>query len=43
MDPAMSKNTAAPLRTVGDGEAVDTRRVAQEIAGEVIAILGAVG
>ena len=36
--PAVHEDAATALRAVGDGETVDTRRVAEEIAREITAI-----
>src|SRR3989440_6184734 len=36
MPPRVYEDTAAPLGTVGDGQAIDARRVALEVAGERI-------
>src|SRR5512135_606890 len=43
MAPPVHEDATATLRTVGDGDAVNARRVAQEIAGEIIAVRCAVG
>ncbi len=42
MVPAMHEDPAAALRAVGEGDAVDARRVAQEVARVVVAVVRAV-
>src|SRR5512135_3940931 len=43
MAPAVHEDATAALRTVGDGDAVNARRVAQEVAGEIVAVRCAIG